>query len=244
MKKCIPVFLLALVLLASCAPVYVPNMRNSPMFTKGGEFQGSMQFGNGLDAQAALSITKHIGVIGNYSFADRTSYDADQEDEYHRHKLLEGGLGYFENDGNWCYEIFAGYGKGEGSSYADYEFWGTTSARATGKFERYFIQPAFGFNKKIMHFSFIPRVSVVNFTEFTTDATSIHLDKNAKVFLEPAFMGRINMMDNHLFFVFQAGIAVPASSNIYFEYRNVQLSTGIGFRFGGLKKETAGEPAK
>jgi hypothetical protein len=47
MKK----FVLILLIATSCAPVYVPNARNSPMFTKAGEVQGSMQFGNGLDLQ-------------------------------------------------------------------------------------------------------------------------------------------------------------------------------------------------
>jgi len=244
MKKLL-LFLLVTIAISACAPVYVPNMRNSPLFRKAGEFQGSVQFGNGLDAQAAIAVTNHIGVIGNYSYADHTSYTKD-DDDYHRHKLLEAGLGYYENEGNWCYEVFAGYGKGEGSSYDNYEFWGTQSARSTGKFERYFIQPGFGYNKKIFHFSIIPRISVVNFTEFTTDATitqPIHLGNDYKVFFEPAFMGRVNLMDNHMFFCFQAGLAVPSSS-VYYEYRSFQMSTGIGFRLGGWKKDSGTETAK
>ena len=45
-----------------------------------------------------------------------------------------------------------------------------TPVRATGKFERYFIQPAFGLNKKIMHVSFVPRLALVDFNEFSSDA--------------------------------------------------------------------------
>jgi hypothetical protein len=111
MKK----FFVLLLVASSCAPVYVPNVRNSPLFSKAGEFQGSVQFGNGLDLQGAVSVTNHIGVMANYSFAERNknNYDPDDELGYHYHKFLEGGLGYYENQGNWCYEIFAGYGKGE-----------------------------------------------------------------------------------------------------------------------------------
>lgn len=233
--------LILLVLIASaCAPVYVPNARNSPLFTKAGEFQGSMQLGNGLDLQGAVSVTNHIGLMANYSFADRNSnnYDgSDDEDGYHYHKFFEAGAGYYENDGNWCYEIFAGYGKGEGASYDEYAWWNNQNQRATGKFERIFIQPAFGMNKKIMHFSIVPRISIVKFTEFSSDALTYKLDDSPTVFLEPAAIGRVNLMNNHLFFVFQAGFSVPATS-VDYEYRPFQLSTGLGFRFGGMKKET------
>ena len=53
-----------------------------------------------------------------------------------------------------------------------YDFFDYTSdpVRATGKFERYFIQPAFGLNKKIMHVSFVPRLALVDFNEFSSDA--------------------------------------------------------------------------
>jgi hypothetical protein len=236
--------LLVIVLLASgCAPVYVPNARNSPLFTKAGEFQGSVQFGNGIDLQGAVSVTNHIGLMGNYSYADRSDpYDFDKQDEYHYHKLLEGGIGYFENQGNWCYEVFAGYGVGEGSSYDTYDWWGSQSERATGKFERFFIQPAFGLNKKVMHLSIVPRISIVDFKEFTNDVVTQPIDANPRVFIEPAVIGRVNLMDNHLFFVFQAGFSIPATSNLYYEYRPAQFSTGMGFRFGGVKKERSPEP--
>ena len=231
---------LCIILIASsCAPVYVPNLRNSPLFTKGGEFQGSMQIGNGLDLQGALSVSNHIGVMTNYSFEDRsatTSSSNNNTDDYHKHKFLEGGIGYYENDGIWCYEIFGGYGKGEASSYADYSFFSGGTSQATGKYERFFVQPAFGINKKVMHVSFIPRFSVVNFYQFKDDVTGIvvtNVNSSAKVFVEPAVMGRVNLANNHLFFTFQVGATIVASPDVYFEYRSFQLGTGLGFRFGG-----------
>jgi hypothetical protein len=234
MKK----FFVLLLVASSCAPVYVPNVRNSPLFSKAGEFQGSMQLGNGLDLQGAVAVTNHIGLMANYSFAERNknSYDPDDEDGYHYHKFFEGGLGYYENQGNWCYEIFGGYGKGEGASYDSYEWLGGQSTRATGKYQRYFIQPAFGLNKKVMHVSFIPRVSVVDFTSFSDELATYSIDDNPTVFIEPAVAGKVNLMENHFFFVFQAGFSVPVTT-VYYEYRPFQLSTGIGIRFGGLKRD-------
>lgn len=239
MKK----FILLALVISSCAPVYVPNARNSPMFTKAGEFQGSIQFGNGIDAQGAVSVTNHIGLMGNFSYADNKSPDPDDLDDYHRHKFFEGGIGYFENEGKWCYEIFAGYGKGEGSSYDTYDFFDTNSGdevMATGKFERFFIQPAFGLNKKVMNVAFVPRISLVDFTEFTSDTrvAPYIADDDPKLFIEPAVIGRVNLMNNHMFFTFQGGVSLPVSK-VYYEYRPLHLSAGIGFRIGGGKTDDA-----
>jgi hypothetical protein len=229
-------------IISSCAPVYVPNARNSPLFTKAGEFQGSIQFGNGLDAQGAIAVTNHIGLMGNFSYANNQSPDPDDRDDYHRHKFFEGGIGYYENVGKWCYEIFAGYGRGEGSSYDTYDFfdYSTDPVRATGKYQRYFIQPAFGLNKKIMHVSFVPRLVLVDFNEFSSDASVapyIAAD-DPKIFFEPAVIGRVNLMDNHMFFTFQGGLSL-AVTKTYYEYRPAYFSTGIGFRIGGGNKEAS-----
>ena len=222
--------------LTCCAPVYVPNVRNSPLFTGGGEFQSSFQFGNGLDVQAAGSVIDHLGLMANYSYASRRNNYEDTND-YHSHNFWEGAVGYFQNDGSSCFEVFAGYGRGEGTSFDNY-FFSSGKLRTTGKFERYFIQPAFGLNKKMMHVSFISRITMVDFYEFTDEYTpSFVPDADPSVFVEPAVMGRINVMDNHLFFTFQAGAAFPLVDNVYFNYRPFQISTGMGFRIGGKSKD-------
>lgn len=224
-------------LMTGCTSVYVPNSRNSPMFRKAGELQGSLSFGNGLDVQGAVAVTNHIGLTTNFSYENRHSsqYSTTQDDdEYHYHRFLEGGIGYFENQGKWCYEIYAGYGRGEGASYDNYVWWSNQSVRATGKFDRYFIQPAFGMNKNIFHFSLVPRVSLVDFKEFSSDASTFTINEDPKFFFEPAFMGRVNLMNNHLFLGFQVGFSVPVASDVFYEYRPVHFSTGLGFRFGGI----------
>lgn len=228
---------------AGCAPVYVPNARNSPLFTEAGEFQGSIGIGNGIDIQGAASITNHIGVMANYSYESRNSNDyylsTDPDNaEYHYHRFFEGGIGYFENQGNWCYEVFAGYGKGEGANNNSYQWNTGQPGIATGKFERYFIQPAFGMNKKMVHVSFIPRIAIVDFKEFSDDVSTYKINGDPVVFFEPAVAGRVNLMENHFFFGFQLGMSVPISSDVFYDLRPVQFSTGIGFRFGGAKKES------
>jgi hypothetical protein len=233
MKKLI---LLALIF-SSCAPVYIPNIRNSPMFTKGGEVQISGQIGNGYDGQAAVSITKHLGVMGSYNYINRESADPDNDEKILKHTFAEGGIGYFENKEKNFFEIFAGYGKGEGYSAGGGFVSGTSlyAENATGKYERFFLQPAFGFNKKTVHVSFVPRMSLVDFKEYTVGSTSYKIDEDPKFFFEPAVITRVNAAENHFFFTFQAGFSISINDALYFDYRNFQASTGIGFRLGQLK---------
>jgi hypothetical protein len=232
MKK----LLLALLVMSSCSPVYVPNLRNSPMFEKGGEVQIAGQIGNGYEGQAAVSVSNHIGLMANYAYIDRGNIEpGDEGNDYLRHKLFEGGIGYFDNDENMFMEIFAGYGRGEGSNNRNFFDLDSVS----GKYERYFIQPAFGFNKKTMHFSFVPRISVVDFTEFSNSTNTTIVDEKPKVFFEPSFIGRVNGMNNRFFFTFQAGFSISTTDQRYFDHRWFQTGFGMGFRFGAFKPDEA-----
>ena len=228
--------LLFVVLLAvsACAPVYVPNVRNSPMFTKNGEFQASVQIGNGLEAQSSFSVTEHFGIMANYSYIDASVRE--DESDYHRHRFFEGAIGYFLNTGDSFFEVFGGYGRGKGSSFEGFEFFGQQSVAATGKYERYFIQPAFGLNKSVVDVSFAPRFSMVDFYEFSTEVYSIPIHEKPKYFFEPAIIGRANFANDHLYAVFQAGFSFGMNENIYFDRRPFQLSGGLGLRLGAMKK--------
>jgi len=229
-------FFIALLAVSACAPVYVPNVRNSPMFTKGGEFQASIQFGNGIEAQSAFAITEHFGVMVNYAFIDRNSFNPDKPDNYLRHKFFEGGAGYFVNNEDSFFEVFAGFGKGKGSSYATYQFFGAQSDLATGRYDRFFLQPAFGLNKKVMNISFAPRFSLVDFYEFSNETSSYPIDEKATFLFEPAVIGRVNFANNHMFFTFQTGASLGMSTDVYFDRRTFQLSMGLGLRLGGARE--------
>jgi len=236
MKK---ILLVALVV-SSCAPVYVPNIRNTPMFTKGGEFQLTGQVGNGIDGQMAVSVTDHIGVMANYSYINRNTANVSDDEDFIKHKFFEGGLGYFGQDENTFWEVFAGYGKGEGFSSGN--FFGVENAN--GKYERYFIQPAVGMNKKEIQFAFVPRVSIVDFTEYTLGSNTIAVNEDPKVFFEPGFVTRVNTAGNHFYFTFQAGMSISLNEDVYFDHRRFQFGTGIGLRLGGLKPETRADKSR
>jgi len=226
---------ITLLVFTGCAPLYIPNVRNSPMFTKGGEYQASVQIGNGIEAQTAFAVSDRFGLMTNFSYINQS--DSDEIDDYHRHQFLEGGLGYFVNREDSFFEVYAGYGRGKGSNYQAYEtFFGPGAFAATGKYERYFIQPAFGVNKGEMNLSFAPRVSMVDFFEFAGETVSIDINREAKFFFEPAIIGRANFLNNNMFATFQAGVSLGLSQDIYFDRRTFQLSGGIGLRLGAAKK--------
>lgn len=228
------VIILALMTFSACAPVYVPNVRNSPMFTKGGEFQASAQIGNGLEVQSAYAVTEHLGVMTNFSFINQSG----QEDEvdYHRHQLFEGGLGYFSNRDDSFFEVYAGYGRGKGTSYDAFEFFGPQSVAATGRYERYFLQPAFGLNKEDIDFSFAPRFSLVDFYEFSTELARTSVEEKPKLFFEPAIIGRVDFANDHMFATFQAGACLGMNETLYFDRRTFTLSGGIGLRLGARRE--------
>jgi len=229
-----PVVLVVLLFAYGCAPVYVPNVRNSPMFTKAGEFQASAQVGNGLEIQSAFAVSDHVGVMSNYSYINAT--DPDNEEDYIQHRIFEGAIGYFTNRDDSFFEVFAGYGRGKGTTFESYEFFGSESLAATGRYHRYFIQPAFGQNKEAFQFSFAPRLSMVDFYEFANELASTTIEEDAKFFFEPAFIGRYNFAHNRIFVTFQTGVSLGMSENVYFDRRTFQLAGGLGFRLGGTRQ--------
>lgn len=233
----IRLLLIALVAMSACAPVYIPNLRNSPMFTKGGEFQVSAQIGNGFEAQSAFAISDHFGVIASYSLVDQSS--SDEPEDYHRHRIFEGGAGYFINREDSFFEVFAGYGRGKGSTYDGFEFFGPQAVAATGEYERYFIQPAVGMNRGELDFSFVPRVSMVDFFQYSNEVTSTPIREEPKFFFEPAIVGRGNFANNRMFFTFQAGVCLGMSQDVYFDRRTFQLGGGVGLRLGGIRQMTS-----
>jgi hypothetical protein len=226
--------ILALLATSACAPVYIPNVRNSPMFTKGGEFQASVQIGNGIEAQSAMAVTEHFAVMANYLYLEATNME--NEEVYNRHTFFEGAIGYFSNKDDSFFEVFAGYGRGKGSTNDGFDFLDSDALSATGRYERYFIQPALGLNKNVVNISFAPRISMVDFYEFSTEVGRNAIHESPKFFFEPAVIGRTNFANNHMYFVFQGGLSFGLSENIYFDRRNFQFSAGLGLRLGGTKE--------
>lgn len=247
--KYTPQLFLSILFLTSCQAVYVPNVRNTPLFSGKGEAQGSFAFGvNGLDLQAAAAVTDHLAVMANYATLDRGT---DALDNKTSASYYEGGFGYYHNYRITCFEIFGGYGKGSGVTESkDDSGLGSPhppGGPVTANYDKIFVQPSFGWNKRRFHFSISCRLSSVNFTQFS-DRGIVQVVPTT-FYIEPAATGRINFLDNRLFGFTQVGL--NASTHAFDEstlnetsdryYRNLNMCLGMGFRLGGKHTRAVGQ---
>lgn len=99
-------------LFSSCSSVYMPNVPNTPMLSKAGEFSGGghISFRGNTSLNGAYAISDHIGII-----ASGSNMKSNRKSKDFHHKLIEVGGGYFDTfgpDDNRIIEIYGGFGKG------------------------------------------------------------------------------------------------------------------------------------
>ncbi|MBN2663339.1 MAG: hypothetical protein JXR68_06790 [Bacteroidales bacterium] len=208
------------VIFNSCAPAYVPNVVNTPLFNNKAETQLGIYSGiSGLDAQAAVAITNNIGVMFNSSFINSVS---DTTDKYHKHTFFEAGIGYytvFNKNGHFA--LFSGYGYGNVSIKATNIFGNLITTNAT--YQRIFIQPEFGFTSAIFELDFSPRFVFVDMNPDYLQFTTIK-----KVLVEPTITSKIGY--KYLFFTSQIGFSMPLlniNSDVWFKRQAFIFSIGV-----------------
>lgn len=230
---------MASIALSSCAPAYISNTRNVPMFAEANEFAGSIAVSSGVDAQLAYSVSDHVAVMANVNTVQQKLSPENKPSFKRNHIFAEGGLGYFTRTKKSRYELFAGYGVGSGTSYDSYYFFHTNSEEVVSKYNysRIFIQPSIGTNKKKFNIMFSARVSMVGFSKFTTTdpAASPQEFKPSgySAVIEPAITCRVHLAGNVRGF-FQLGVNKPLSSDVVFNYVPVQAAIGIQIHTGQL----------
>lgn len=228
--------ILAAVLATSCAPMYVPSMRNTPLFNGQGEFKGGVFLGTGVDLQGALSLTDNIGVLGSYSFLSENRNDpVDPNQKFKRkNQYFEGGLGYYKATRNRRIEVYVGYGSGKGTTTGQYSFLGLGQQEVivTGKYNRLFIQPSIGTNNRGFNLAFTPRISYVNFHEFQSGPIIEKPDEKGHLFIEPAGTARFRMGSN-IYGMFQLGLNLAMPNDAFFDHVPVQAAIGIQLHLGG-----------
>lgn len=220
-------FIFVMSLFASCSPEYIPNMVNSPMFTNQGEFQASVATGtSNLDAQTAVAITDHIGIMVNGSYGNETS---DSTDDYHKHAFIEGGVGYYDKFGKiGRYEIYGGYGFGRVEGYFENNIFDENMTDAY--YNRFFIQPGVGISTGIYDGSFSPRFAMVQMNPKGIDFEN----DNYKVFFEPVITSKVGF--KYIKFVFQVGASLPISGDddLGFDNQPFIFNLGLNLNLGRL----------
>lgn len=231
--------ILLAICLSSCSPLYLPATRNAPLFDEQGEAQISGYLSAaGIEGQAAYSLTDFIAITGSYAYASQKK-TTDQSGEYTRqNSYAEFGLGIYNTTRSLKWEILGGYGFGEGTSADVYYFFAQDFGQgnevvATGKMTRIFLQPSIGTNNRGTNLSFTPKISWVDYSEFTSQGITRSPDESPIMFLEPAATLKIHLAGN-LFMVGQLGFTLPLAGEPYFKYQPLSASLGIQIDTGGL----------
>jgi hypothetical protein len=188
----------------SCAPAYIPNRINTPMFKNAGEFTGEFSVGqSGFDPQIAAAVTDHLAVMANGSFALPNSNSADTI-SYNRHAFFEGGLGYYQKlDEKRFFEIFGGFGRGNVETYWEN---GILSAQVKSNYNRFFVQPTVGMSNQFVDLGFTNRFVLLqmNVENKYQDEYAVN---NFDYFWEPAFTFRVG--GKNVKFSTQIGFSIP-----------------------------------
>ena len=226
----------------SCAPAYISNTRNTPMFGEAGEFAGSVALSSGVDVQAAYSVSDHVAIMANVNTVQKTlkTDDTPSTSFKRNHIFGEGAIGYFSRTKAARFELFAGYGIGSGTSYESYYFFHTQSNAVITKvnYNRIFIQPSIATNNRKFNLIFTARVSMVGFSKYSTEdprATPQEYKptNGYQVMLEPSITGRVHLAGNLRGF-FQLGLN-KSLQDVDFNYVPVQASIGIQIHTGQLR---------
>jgi hypothetical protein len=213
-------------LLNSCVPAYIPNTVNTPLFTGKHELVANVGTGlSGWDPQVAFSVTNHIGIMINSSFANRTSDTAN----FHRHAFVEGGVGYFINPvGPLVLEAYGGFGAGKVESYYDNNNWHRTT---NANLRRFFFQPSIGVTNKVVDLSFTPRLVFVNVDMVESDFNTGYY-YGYRPFVEPTFTFKVGYKYVKFFTQFGFSIPLATGDNYSYESEPFLFTMGMHFTFG------------
>ncbi len=203
-----------ILIISGCATAYVPNIINTPLLSNKGEVQAGVHTGlSGTDLQFSYAVTDNIGVMLNGSFANRTS---DNTDDFHKHKFVELGTGYYTKIGeNGRFETFGGYGYGKLKADFNNSLWNTHLDVNTSRF---FVQPAIGVTTDIFDGSLASRFVMVKMHQAS--------NKTTEFFFEPVITSKVGYKNVKA--VFQLGFSIPLiSDNIDFNYQPFLFSIGL-----------------
>lgn len=223
-------FALLLVVLSSCAPVYTPNLVNSPLFSQqnDAQLQGSVGL-SGYDVQAAYSPINKLGVMANTTF-----FDSDNGN--YSSRFYEGGVGYyqsFEEAGR--FECYAGYGNAQTilNKTVDGE-------NINAHYNRYFIQPGIGVKQDIFEASFCTRIAYVDVYDLKSN--NPNLRPTSSIFVEPVLTGRFGY--KYVKFFTQFGLSMHTIDVLSLYSLPVILNFGMNLSFSELYKKKEKTPGQ
>lgn len=208
-------------LFSGCAPVYVSNRLNTPLFDDAGQANIGVGYGvDGLSLNGAFSIVNSVAFIGNYSHKNR------QEDPSYKfeHSIGEFGVGFFgsmplkSEKEHFFYEGFLGYGIGQSNALDT----GLIYYKITeSKYAQLFLQPNIGYRINNFAMAFSIRMNFINFN---------HLEIEKKNSLETYTdsKARLDVVAGTLYGWFdpiRIGIQAGLSSSLHTKNEDIDLDS-------------------
>lgn len=226
-------FIILILLVSSCAPVYRSTTFNTPMFDNKGDADVKLGTGTaGVELQGGIAVSDNFAITANFgSF----NFESDSTDYFKKHRIVEVGGGYYSNnEGTLQYGVYSGYGYARVQAL-DMTFFGYEDQWLKGSYHKLYIQPFIGFKANNI-IELITSVRLTNVVYY--DMETLNLDYNFNegihdVFAEPAIQMRIYGGD--FFFYGQGSLSLPVGSEAEFDYKMVFMSFGFGYRFGSSK---------
>jgi hypothetical protein len=215
---------------SGCAPVYIPNTSNAPMFGEKGELLvGAFGGTNGYDAQFAYAVSDHIVIVANGSYK-ANDFDSNAINEYHKHYFGEIGAGYYTQLTERArFECLGGYGFGQAETGYNFTFLEKDKGVAKGLYDRYFIQADLGTSSNFdyVNMGISIRGTYVNFYKFIK-GTEVYEDRLSNFYIEPAVFVRAGW--KYIKFQFQFGGSILTNSkDSEFDHQPFMISGGLVF---------------
>lgn len=238
--------LILLSIFSSCSSIYMPNVPNTPMLTKAGEFHGGghISLKGNINANTAYAISDHVAIMANGAIMDNSRSKKD-----FKQTLLEGGLGYFDTfgpDKRRVFEVYAGYGIGNTDrTYKDLTYEGPVVTEIQEvSFDKYFVQVNYSAKKKKdlrlfghkypLNYGTALRISHVGMQEFTINGILQPLENN--IFLEPIFFTRMYISKTAQL-QYTSGSTFGLINRDYLTAGNSVFTIGLVFNVGAAKRK-------
>lgn len=223
-----------LLVTAGCAPVYTPSARHTHLLDEKGEASAAVYTGtNGVDIQGAYAFSDHWGMLGAASFGKQEDDDGNKnslDSDYHKHAYGELGATYFTKIGKiGRFEGLAGFGLGSGESVNNYKVLSSQELKATGSYNKAFLQGNIGLETGIVETGLALRLSQVSFSDFEVSGTSYDNGLSSGTFVEPAAFARLGWELVKL--ELQLGFNAPLQDDLRYDYDGISASLGLQFNF-------------
>jgi len=234
--------LIFVLILNSCASLYMPNVPNTPMLSAKDEVHASgyLTLKGNFSFNSAYAFSEHWGMILNASVTNQ-----ERNRKEFNQNLLESGVGYFTKFGaeqNRILEIYAGLGMGNSERYF---LTNTSSGPIINEsqeisFGKKFLQVNYSTKKKRtlnlfgarfpLNYGTALRISHIRSNKFQINGLEQLAEDN--IFFEPVFFTRMAVSKN-MQLQYSSGSNFGLKNKKYLQAGNGVLSIGLVWNMGG-----------